>query len=118
MGGARLDWRAVAGAVLATVMLGVYVTVMSHQGDRPLLWFTSGLAAGALLAVYGAFRASPRRRIALFAAAVLLGGLGFLGLLTIGFPIVVAGVLCLVAGTAPSRRAAVPRGGRTGAALD
>ena len=117
MSGMRLDWRALVGAVLAALMLGVYVAVMHKQGDRPLLWFTGGLAVGVALAVYGAFRASPQRRTALFAAAVLLGGLGFLGLLTIGLPIVIGAVLCLVAALAPGESGSGRRGSRDGAAL-
>ena len=99
----RLDWRAAAGAVLAVVMLCVYVGVMLDQGDRPLAWYAGGLAVGAALAVYGAVRAAPGRRATLLVAAVLLGGLGVLGLLTIGFPVVVGGVLCLVAALAAPR---------------
>ena len=107
----RVDWRALAGAVLAGLMLGVYVAVMHGQGDRPLIWFTAGLAVGVLLAVYGAFRAAPQRRPALFAAAVLLGGLGFIGLLTIGFPIVIGAALCLLAALAADRPATAVRQG-------
>ena len=113
----RLDWRASVGAVLAVVMLCVYVAVVRDQGDQPLVWFTGGLAVGAGLAAYGAFRAAPGRRAALLVAAVLLGGLGVLGLLTIGFPIVVAGLCCLIAGLGPDRRGSEPRGDQDGAAL-
>src|SRR3954451_21859957 len=103
--GSRPDWRALVGGALAAAMLCVYVGVMREQGDRPLLWFTAGLALGVVLAWYGAFRAAPGRRAALLAAAVLLGGLGVIGLLTIGFPIVIGAVLCLIAGLAEDRRA-------------
>ncbi|MDX6325836.1 MAG: hypothetical protein QOK15_2190, partial [Nocardioidaceae bacterium] len=41
-------------------------------------------------------------------------GLGFLGLLTIGFPIVIGAVLCLVAGLAPGP---MQPGGRDHSAL-
>jgi drug/metabolite transporter (DMT)-like permease len=101
----RVDWRALVGAVLAGLMLGVYLAVMHRQGDRPLVWFTAGLAIGVLLAVYGAFRAAPQRRTALYVATILLGGLGFIGLLTIGFPIVIGAVLCLLAALAADRPA-------------
>jgi hypothetical protein len=105
----RLDLRALIGAVLAGLMLGVYVAVMRGQGDRPLLWFTGGLAIGVLLAAYGAFRAAPQRRTTLFVAAALLGGLGFLGLLSIGMPIMIGAVLCLLAAMAADRPAPAVR---------
>jgi hypothetical protein len=92
-----IDVWGLSGAVLAVVMTCVYVAVVQGQGDPPLPWFTAGLLVGALLAAYGAFRSAPRRRTALLAAGVLLGGLGVLGLLTIGLPIVVAGICCLAA---------------------
>ncbi|MEA2646261.1 MAG: hypothetical protein QOE92_1344, partial [Chloroflexota bacterium] len=37
MSGAKLDRRALVGAVLAGLMLAVYVDVMRSQGDPPLL---------------------------------------------------------------------------------
>lgn len=91
------DVLAFAAACLAALMLGVYVAIMHEQGDQPLVWFSAALVTGAVLAAYGVFRRAPHRLIALFVAAAILGACGVLGLLTIGAPILLAGVLCLVA---------------------
>jgi len=89
-------WAAVA-AGLALLMDGVYLWLIHDQGNSPAIWFVAGLAVAALLAGYGALRAAPGRRPALIASAVLLLGLGLLGILSIGLPIVLAGVLAIVA---------------------
>ena len=91
------DVLAFAAACLAVLMLDVYVAIMHEQGDQPLVWFSAALVTGAVLAAYGVFRRAPHRRTALFIATAILGGCGVLGLLTIGAPILLAGVLCLIA---------------------
>jgi hypothetical protein len=93
----RFDFMALAAACVAVVMLGVYVAIMREQDDQPLAWFEAALVLGAALAAYGVYRPVPHRRVALFAAAAILGVCGVLGLLTIGAPILLAGVLCLLA---------------------
>ena len=60
-------------------------------------WFVAGLAAAAFLSVYGVARAAPRRALALLASGVVMTVLGFLAILSIGLPILGAGVLALVA---------------------
>jgi hypothetical protein len=92
-----LDLLAALAAAVAVVMAAVYVGVMLQQGDRPLLWVVALLASGAGLAAYGAGRTHRRRRAALLVSGALLTGLGVLAILSIGFPIVLAGALCLVA---------------------
>jgi hypothetical protein len=84
-------------ALLAGAMLVVYIAVMQSQGDRPLLWVVAMLVCGAVLAVYGALVSSDRGRAPLLAAAVLLLPLGFLAIFSIGFPILIAGALALIA---------------------
>ncbi|MGD8202429.1 hypothetical protein ACQE98_17445 [Ornithinimicrobium sp. W1679] len=91
-----LDVAAVAATVLAVVMLVVYLVVMREQGDQPAMWAVVLLVLGAA-AGYGAVRSAPYRRAALLAAACGLTALGVLAILTIGLPILFAGVLCLVA---------------------
>jgi len=91
-------WAA-AAAALAVLMNGVYLWLIDQQGNSPAIWFVAGLAVAALLAGYGALRAAPGRRPVLIASGVLLAGLGLLGILTIGLPIVLAGLLAIVAAT-------------------
>ncbi|MFD0745633.1 hypothetical protein ACFQ1L_30275 [Phytohabitans flavus] len=78
-------------------MIGVYIGVIRQQGSQVVAWFVAGMAAAALLSIYGAVRAAPWRGLALAASGLLMAALGFLGILSIGFPILCAGVLALVA---------------------
>jgi hypothetical protein len=61
------------------------------------LWYLAVLVLGAGAAAYGTPTAAPRRRPSLVVAAVLLVAAGLLGILSIGVPLLVAGVLCAVA---------------------
>lgn len=91
------DPAAAAAAAITAVMLVLYLALIRQQGDEPAAWFVVGLAAAGLLSAYGIVRAAPKRRVVLTASAVLLLGFGLLGLLSVGLPIVGAGVLALVA---------------------
>lgn len=88
---------ATAAAVLAAVMAVVYVSVMRQQGEHPLVWVLGVLLTGAALAAHGARVAASHRRLALVVAGLFLSALGLLALLSIGLPMVVAGVLCFLA---------------------
>jgi hypothetical protein len=102
-------WAAVT-AVIALLMNGVYLWLIHQQGDSPAIWFVAGLAVAALLAGYGALRGARGRRPALIASAVLLIGLGLVAILTIGLPIVLAGLLAVIAaGRTGTTRPATPR---------
>ncbi|HEX7744585.1 MAG TPA: hypothetical protein VF462_04910 [Micromonosporaceae bacterium] len=97
--GSRNDWDLLAAiaAVIALVMIGLYIGLISQEGDDVAAWFLGGLAAAALLATYGVARAAPQRGLALSASGVVLTVFGFLAILSIGLPILGAGVLALVA---------------------
>ena len=89
------DLRAiVAGTVTAAIAVG-YLLVMRAEGDMPALWFLTGLVIAVILLGYGANRGAGRRRLALTIAGIDLLGLGIVGLASIGFPLVCAGVLAL-----------------------
>lgn len=107
-------WAAVTAAI-ALLMNGVYLWLIHQQGNSPAIWFVAGLAVAALLAGYGASPATRGRRPALIASGVLLLGLGLVGILTIGFPIVLAGALAIVAaGRTGNAQPAPPRPAATG----
>jgi hypothetical protein len=90
------DLRAiVAGIVTAAVALG-YLLVMRTEEDTPALWFLTGLVIAVILLAYSANRGAGRRRPALTLAGVDLLGLGIVGLASIGFPLVCAGMLALI----------------------
>jgi hypothetical protein len=101
----RLDLLALLAAVIAVVMAGVYVQVMHSQEDQPLAWVLTVLGASALLATYGAPVDASHRRLALVLAGVGLVLLGLLAILSIGLPILVAGLLALVGSTRQPSRA-------------
>lgn len=94
---ARWDPLAAIAALIASVMVVVYLAIIDRQGGEPLSWFLGALVAAALLAIYGTVRAAPGRGPAMAVAGVLLTVLGVLGILSIGLPILVAGILALVA---------------------
>ncbi|MFE9206347.1 hypothetical protein [Micromonospora sp. NPDC007230] len=90
--------------MIGVLMLGLYLGVMRQQGDQPLAWVVTALAAAAVLAGYGAFHAAPLRGWALATSGVLLAALGLLAILSIGLPILIAGGLALVAAVRSVRR--------------
>ncbi|SRR6266511_1013481 len=99
MSGVRIGWDPLAAiaALIAVVMMVLYVGLIRQQGGQVVAWFLGGLAAAALLGLYGAARAAPRRGLALAVSGMVLAILGILGILSIGFPILGAGMLTLVA---------------------
>jgi hypothetical protein len=110
-----VDLLPVGSAVVAGAMTAVYRDVVQAQGDdSPLWWVQAALLAGAVLALAGAPSANPRRVPLLVLATGLLGVLGLLAILSIGFPILLAAGLTFLAAlrgtavpakppTAPSR---------------
>ena len=92
-----MDLVAASASLLAVVMLVVYLSILRQEDGEPALWAVAALVLGAAASGYGAVRRAPRRRPALVAAGLVLLVLGVLAILSIGLPIVVAGVLCLVA---------------------
>jgi hypothetical protein len=102
------DPFAAAAAVIAAVMVVVYVWLIAQQDSELALWFVAGLVVCALVAAYGSARAAPVRQPALIVSGAALVLLGLLALASIGLPIVVAGVLALVAAARSGRRARVP----------
>jgi len=87
---------AIAALIAAGVAAG-YVVLVQAQGNPVAIWFLAGLIGAAVVSGYGTVRTAPRREIALIAAGVVLTGLGLVGILTIGLPVVCAGILTLVA---------------------
>jgi hypothetical protein len=90
------DLRAVAAGTVTAAVTVVYLLIMRAEGDTPAWWFLSGLIIAVVLLAYGAHRDAGRRRPALTLAGADLLGLGFLALLSIGLPLLCAGVLALI----------------------
>jgi Na+/melibiose symporter-like transporter len=101
-----VDLIAIMSSALAALMVIFYVWLIRQEPDQPVWWFVATLTVGALLAAYGAFLAAPWRRPALGVSALVLLVLGILGIFSIGVPILVAGVLSMLAASRPVRVAA------------
>ncbi|MEV0897208.1 hypothetical protein [Actinoplanes sp. NPDC049802] len=108
--GSRNGWdlpAAIAGAI-ALIMIFLYAGLIRQQGGQVAAWFLAGLAIAALLSIYGAARAAPGRRSVLAVSGMMMVALGLLGILSIGLPILGAGVLALVAATRAAGAGAGP----------
>jgi hypothetical protein len=123
--GRRIDPVATAGATLTFVTTVNYIWVMTRvraqgmalfrplprgtstylveQSNRPLVWVLAVLLGTTALSSYGAKITSPYRRTALLLAGAILMVMGRFAMLsygagfTIGVPLFVAGLLCVVA---------------------
>ena len=91
-----IDLLAAVAALLTAAMLVAYLVIMASQDNSPALWVVVVLAVTALLAAYGATRRRGHRAL-LVVDGVLLGVLGLLAILTIGFPLLLASALCFAA---------------------
>jgi hypothetical protein len=91
-----LDLVAIAAGAISTATVIVYLLIMRAQEGTPVWWFLGGLVIAVTLLGYGARREAPRRRLAVTLAGADLLGLGILGLLSIGFPLLCAGALALI----------------------
>lgn len=102
----RNGWDLVAAipAGIALVMIGIYIGLIVQQGGQVAAWFVTGLAAAAILSLYGVARTVPWRRWALAVSGVAMTTLGFVSLPSIGLPILCAGVLALVAAVRSSNQ--------------
>jgi hypothetical protein len=100
MASGRKDWDILAmiAAAITVIMIGVYIGLIRQEDGEVAVWFVAALAVAALLALYGAVRVAPGRVVVLFVSGALMAMLGLVGILSIGLPIIVAGVVALVAG--------------------
>ena len=91
---------AAAAALVTLGVLGALVAITRAQGESPAWWFVALLLVAATGLGYGTTR-GVRRGAVLTAASGLLMVLGLLGILSIGLPLLFAGVLAFVASRSP-----------------
>lgn len=85
-----------AGVAAAACAIAIgYARLMDSQGDSPRAWFLGGLVLAAALAAYAAIRSVPRRTEAIAVSGGVLFTFGILGLFSIGFPILIAGIIAI-----------------------
>jgi hypothetical protein len=96
---AAATWPALVAAAICGAILVLYLVVLSSEQGQELteprvVFVAAFLAATALAAAGGALTSSPPiRRACLAAAGTGLVALGFIGILTIGLPLLLAGCL-------------------------
>jgi hypothetical protein len=88
-----------AGAVLLSVaVLVALFAITGAEGDSPAWWYVVLLLAAVTGLGYG-MTSGSHRVTALLVASILLLALGLLGIFSVGLPLLLAGVLGLVAAT-------------------
>src|SRR5215468_7910219 len=99
---------AIAATVWAAASAGIYLLVVSAQGNSPAWWYLAILGTSALLFALAACRLWPVPM--LITGAVLLTAAALVGVLSTGL-LLVPGVLAAVAALGPTRpRAGMPAG--------
>ncbi|MGA8209444.1 MAG: hypothetical protein WB441_16560 [Nocardioidaceae bacterium] len=93
----RVDPAALAACLLVLAWTGLYLFLVIAAGEAPPTWVVVVLAAVTLGTGYAARRVAPWRRMVLLVCAVGLGALGWVALLTIGMPLLLAAALCVLA---------------------
>ncbi len=92
---------AIVAAVWAAGNAGIYLLVISAQGNSPVWWYLALVGTAALLFALAAARLWPAPM--LITGAVLLTAAALAGVLSIGL-LLVPGVLAAVAALGPTRR--------------
>jgi hypothetical protein len=93
----RLDLLALSGCALSAAVTVLYVFLVTTQGAAPAWWAVLVLVVAIGCSGYGMRVAAPYRRTALIISGVGLIALGYLALLSIGLPLLLAGSLCVAA---------------------
>jgi hypothetical protein len=107
----RARFLAIAAAVWTAVNAGIYLLVISAQGNSPAWWYLAMLGTSALLFVLAAGRLWPVPL--LITGAILLSGAALAGVLSIGM-LLVPGALAAVAALGPTRH---PQAGHSRAGM-
>ena len=89
----RWDPAAAAVALITAATAAAYVVLIHSQGNSPLPWVLAILAAAVGLTAYAAFSDARFGTASLGAGALLLAGMGFLSIFSVGLPLLVAGAI-------------------------
>jgi cytochrome bd-type quinol oxidase subunit 2 len=95
--GRRVDLLAAVACLLSVGMLVAYLLLVHSQSGSPAVWAVAVLVVAVAGTAYATSRRASYRRRVLVLCAVLLVALGFLAILSIGLPILLAGLLCMIA---------------------
>jgi hypothetical protein len=97
----RARFLAICAAVWTAANAGIYLLIISAQGNSPAWWYVAVVGTAALLFILAAARLWPTPL--LITGAVLLSAAALIGLLSIGV-LLVPGVLAAVAAIGSIRR--------------
>ena len=100
----RLDLFALVGAVLAFLVTAFYVFLVYAQGDSPSSYAVGILLVAIACAAYAVPMRARGRKVTLGVAAIFLFILGFIALFSIGMPLVLAAMLCVLGATRHTTR--------------
>ena len=93
----RVDLFALLAALLTAAITVLYLFLVTAQDGRPAWWAVAILTVAVLCAAYGIRPRAAYRRGPLVVAAVGLFLLGFVAIFSIGLPLLLAAVLCVLA---------------------
>lgn len=92
----RIDLFALLGAGLALLVTVFYVFLVYAQGDSPSSYAVGLLLVAIASAAYAVPMRARGRRVTLGVAAIFLFLLGFIALFSIGLPLVLSAMLCVL----------------------
>jgi hypothetical protein len=92
----RLDLYAFFAALLTLAVVVLYLVLTRQEGGTPTLWAVWPLTIAGCGALYAAWRTSPLRRTVLVPSAMVIFFFGFLAVLSVGPPLLLASVLCII----------------------
>jgi hypothetical protein len=93
----RIDLLALSASLLAMAVTVLYLFLVTTGDGTPAWWALVVLVVGAAGSGYAVRLKASRRRPALVVSAVGLLALGYLAILTIGLPLLLAGAFCVAA---------------------
>lgn len=93
----RLDLLPLGASLIAFAEAALYVVLVITEDGRPAWWAIAILVVGGAGAAYATPRKARWRSVVLSVCAALLGALGYLALLSIGLPLLLASGLCIAA---------------------
>lgn len=105
--------RVAAGLASGSVALvvavgGVYLWLIDRQEASPAWWFVAGLCVAVILGLGSIFWVAAGRAIMAGVGGVILLVLGVIGIFSVGLPLLVAGILMLIAAPLQVRASATP----------
>ena len=91
----RLDLLPLAACVLSLAVTVLYLLLVRLEHGHPTVWAVVILVLSVLGTAYASGRRAPLRRAVMVGCALGLAALGYLAILSIGLPLLLAAALCV-----------------------